>query len=102
MAELKLTNTPATATVSDCDIERILAYSKSWRLKFSNAVWYVVTSKREGNKVRTIRLHRFIMNCPVGMTVEHKDGDALNNDRENLECMSYASNTKRMHSRIKG
>ena len=102
MAELRLTNSPALATVSDCDIDRVLALSKSWRLKFSNAVWYVVTSVREGQHVRTVRLHRFIMDCPAGKTVDHLDADALNNDQENLEIVSYAVNTKRMLCRNGG
>ena len=102
MADLHLTNCTIPASVSDCDLERVLALSKSWRLKKSNAVWYVAASVREGRHVRTIRLHRFIMNCPDGKTVDHKNGSAMENERENLEVVSYATNTKRMLCRIGG
>lgn len=102
MADLFLTNCPVCASVSDCDLERVLALSRSWRLKKSNAVWYVVASVREGRNVRTIRLHRFIMNCPSNMTVDHINGNAMENERENLEIVSLTTNVKRMYARIGG
>jgi len=102
MADLHLTNCTISASVSDCDLERVLALSRSWRLKKSNAVWYVVASVRGGRRVKTVRLHRFIMNCPSDKTVDHKNGNAMENERENLEVVSYAVNTKRMLCRIGG
>lgn len=40
------------------------------------------------------KLHRVITNCPVGMEVDHIDGNRLNNRRENLRICTRAQNAK--------
>jgi hypothetical protein len=37
-------------------------------------------------------LHRFIMNAPKGMEVDHIDGDLLNNQKSNLRLCTHAQN----------
>lgn len=46
--------------------------------------------------------HRILAHCfkggiPEGMTVDHLDGDKLNNDLDNLEIVTHAENTKRAY-----
>jgi hypothetical protein len=43
-----------------------------------------------GSKI--IYLHREIMNPPAGVLVDHKNGDALDNRRDNLRLATYAQN----------
>lgn len=48
-------------------------------------------------------LHRILAHCfkggiPEGMTVDHLDGDKLNNDLDNLEIVTHAENTKRAYA----
>jgi len=57
---------------------------------------YAARSQRDGKAVRTIRMHRFIMDCPVGMEVDHKDANRLNNRRTtNLEIVTRQENLRR-------
>ena len=37
-------------------------------------VFYVKNSVRTGGKTKSIRLHRFLVDCPEDMIVDHKDG----------------------------
>ena len=78
------------ALVSDEDFKWINEYK--WYAKKSNrssryyaarSVWVVneVTGKKYN---KTIWMHRFIVNAPVGMETHHKDCTPLNNIRENL------------------
>jgi hypothetical protein len=71
--------------------------------------WYVLN----GYVVRTIAgvaeyLHRLIMACPPGLTVDHKDQDKMNNRRSNLRICSVNQNLqnrgkfKNSTSRFKG
>lgn len=43
---------------------------------------------------RTRYLHRAIMDAPAGMTVNHKDGNGLNNCRSNLEVVTQGDNMR--------
>lgn len=43
-------------------------------------------------KGRTIYLHRFIMDAPKGVQVDHRDGDGLNNLRGNLRFATQTLN----------
>lgn len=60
------------AIVDDCDYERLVSMG-SW-------YYHDGYAKREGN----VRMHRVILDAPVGTYVEHKDGDKLDNRRSNL------------------
>ena len=58
--------------------------------------------ERENNRCYTVRLangqiiymHRIIMNAPAGKVVHHKDGEGLNNTKENLIIVTVAENNR--------
>src|ERR1700730_10728212 len=58
-------------------IERILTFGR-WHVSFANGKPYV----RSGSEATM--LHRFIMNCPDGQDVDHRDDNGLNNVDDNL------------------
>jgi len=77
-------------TVSDCDYERLNKYK--WYAKKSAYNWYAARSDYSNGKQTTIRMHRFIMNCPKNMEVHHPDRGSLNNQRENLVVTTKSQN----------
>lgn len=43
---------------------------------------------------RTVLMHRLIAGEPKGLQVDHRDGDGLNNRRENLRAATHADNQR--------
>jgi hypothetical protein len=43
-------------------------------------------------KGKSLKMHREIMNAPVGLVVDHKNGDGLDNRKENLRVVTRTQN----------
>lgn len=72
--------------IDDDDYEKIKTYR--WHaLKHPNGFYIQTTINR-----KTIRLHRFLMDFPPGMDIDHIDGNTLNNKKCNLRICSRARN----------
>ena len=80
--------------ISDCDAEKVKSHN-----------WYIKTGWRKGQEVyfacttprpnrKCLILHRFIVDCPKGMVVDHINGNTLDNRRENLRICTPAENTR--------
>lgn len=59
--------------------------------------WYAVATARGGY---TLRMHRILTQATSGQQVDHKDGDGLNNRRDNLRTCT-ASENQRNRKKIK-
>lgn len=84
-----------TAFVSREDAARVLAYkwwptlnSTKGRNGTRKEKWYA-QARVDGKQVY---LHRFIQNFPVGLVVDHIDGNGLNCTRSNLQNITQAKN----------
>jgi hypothetical protein len=84
--EIELTQ-GKVALVDDADYECLN------RLK-----WYAVCNHghyyayREMSKDKFMLMHRLILNAPAGLFVDHRDGDGLNNQRDNLRLATNSQN----------
>lgn len=83
--------------VDDLDYERLNQWK--WYANKQHNTWYAVRGIRDYGKVTMIRMHREILHTPVGMDTDHKDGDGLNNRRNNLRCATTAQNHQNGRSR---
>jgi hypothetical protein len=79
------------ATVDHEDAERLLPY-KWYHFAGSVGREYAATSIGGRRNRVTIYMHRFILDAPKGMQVDHRDGDGLNNTRANLRLCTGAQN----------
>ncbi len=89
MKEIQLTQ-GKIAIVDDESYERLNQYK--WYAWWSGWVWYAVRNIRINNKVEKIYMHREIMLAPKGIPVDHRNGNGLNNLKENLRLCNNQQN----------
>lgn len=85
------------AWVSDRDYARVRVYK--WQAHKDPRNWYAVRSSGRPKRTR-IMLHRFILDAPTGIEVDHRDGNGLNCQRRNLRLATHLQNTsnRKLHS----
>jgi hypothetical protein len=113
--QIKLTNSNKIATIDDADYDLIKDYVW-WEHKISDKLSYAygmkLPRKRRGEQV--VKMHRLIMGLNKGdSSLDHIDGDGLNNSRGNLRPITMAQNlqkanfdparnSKKVHSKYRG
>lgn len=88
MKEIQLTR-GKVALVDDEDFAE-LNKIKWWAGQERGGVTYAQGWIKETKSRR--RMHQILINAPKGMQIDHKDGNGLNNQRENLRLASTGSN----------
>lgn len=79
------------ATVSDEDYKKVSQHK--WTLLKGRAKRYArKTTRYPDGRQGTLYLHRFILNSPPQLHIDHIDGDGLNCVRENLRVASPLNN----------
>lgn len=76
------------AIVDDEDYEKVSQYKWHYSTKTRSVKGYAQRKIKNGDTY----MHRFIMNCPKDKVVDHKDGDTLNNKKDNLRICSQSKN----------
>jgi len=92
MREISLSNGKA-ALVSDEDYRRVSKLT--WSDRGGGYARARFKRSAGGDGYQVVYLHRFIMNPPDGLVVDHIDGNPLNNTRENLQIISQSQNGMR-------
>ena len=91
MVEVPLTQ-GKVALIDDEDAERVLAYKWCARWDKSCRRWRALRYASGKHKGRAAFLHRFIMNAPDGVQVDHINQDPLDNRRLNLRLATNSQN----------
>ena len=90
MREIQLTQ-GQVAFVDDKDYEWLNSFN--WCATKDRSNYYAVRSTRISGKKRNQRMHKLIMGTtPKGMMIDHKDGNSLNNQRNNLRFVTNSQN----------
>lgn len=92
MKEINLTQ-GKVAIVDDGDFD----WLSKWKWTY-NQNGYAVRNVKQGHKQTRIYMHRAIMNAGR-LKVDHKDGDTLNNQRQNLRLCSQSQNIQNSRKR---
>lgn len=87
--EIELTQ-GKVAIIDDEDYEIVSKHN--WRAYKDKNTYYAITRYEHTPPYSQISLHRFIMNDPEGMVVDHIDGNGLNNKKENLRIVTRQQN----------
>ena len=76
--------------VDDEDYERFSRFS--WFAQAAGDGFCATRRQRENGKKLAIYLHREIVNAPIGLEVDHINGNPLDNRRSNLRLCTHAQN----------
>ena len=90
MKEILLTQNKVTF-VDDEDFERLNKHKWSV-MKHRNTFYASRHSTTLNGKRNTIRMHREIMSVPKGVAVDHKNGNGLDNQKNNLRLATNQQN----------
>jgi hypothetical protein len=80
------------ALVDDEDYQRVMAAGPWHAHVHKNSVYAAHTGPRIRQKQKVLQLHTLILNVHHSIRVDHKDGDGLNNQKENLRVATRAQN----------
>ena len=82
------------------DLEKVKTHI--WCVSYDPTIknFYVTCTDRTGEKQTSIRLHRFILDAPNNMHVDHIDGNPLNNQKENLRLCTHQQNSYNRKKRV--
>jgi hypothetical protein len=98
--EIKLVNSDKIVLVDDEDYDS--ANMHPWR---ESQYGYAVYCKAVNKRSHTFLMHREIMNAPKGLSVDHVNGEKLDNRKSNLRIVTHSQNmfnTKRYSTNKSG
>lgn len=96
MKEIQLTKGYA-AIVDDDDYEKVNQYK--WYAQTKRYVQYARRVAYKNGGQFTVSMHRFVMDCPDDMQVDHINHNGLDNRKENLRICTNQENSRNMIKR---
>ena len=84
-----------TILVDECDAD--LVRNHNWSFVSAPNTYYAKYMKMGV----CYYLHREIMNAPPGMSVDHINGNGLDNRRENLRIVTHGENMRKREGRVR-
>lgn len=64
----------------------------NWHAIKGGGLWYAVRGVNVGGKIHRIFMHRYLMLAVAGQSIDHVNGDGLDNRLENLRVCSHQQN----------
>ena len=84
------------AIVDDEDYEIIKRFK--WSVNKCSHTSYVQTGiRKDKGKYTTLTMHRFLLNPPDGLHVDHRNGNGLDNRRSNIRLCTSRQNAQNRH-----
>jgi hypothetical protein len=72
-----------------------LILARKWHIcDRKRGIYFATSVLFPDGKWRDVKLHRFIMECPPGLLIDHKDGNHLDCRRQNLRIATTVQNTR--------
>jgi hypothetical protein len=80
--------------ISTSDLERAMEYPNTWYPQWRphTKSFIGIGNQQKDDVIKRFKLHRWLINAPEGMVVDHINRNTLDNRRENLRVISNAQN----------
>jgi len=91
------------ALVDDEDVEKVLQFSWHAHKRKSSGCWYAMSDFPGRTKARRYTpLHRFVMNALPGEEIDHRNGDGLDCQKQNLRRVTQQQNKQGFTRKCEG
>jgi hypothetical protein len=97
MKEIQLTK-GFVALIDDEDYDLLIQFN--WHVRDDRNNLYAATNLAINGRGRTVPMHRIIMNTPLGLEVDHRDHNGLNNQKHNLRNCTRTENGRNCRPKI--
>lgn len=87
--------------IDDEDLEAVSRHK--WHMvdtKGNNHEYARTSIKQPDGRLRKVRLHRFLMQPPSDMVIDHINGNGLDNRRSNLRICTHSQNTMNQKAQV--
>lgn len=78
------------ALVDARDLARVSRYR--WHVVRRGQVSHAMRTVKADGRKRTVFMHRWLLDAPAGLEVDHRNGNGLDNRRSNLRLATHAQN----------
>jgi hypothetical protein len=93
MIEIPLTQ-GCVALIDECDADKVLQFNWTVSVNKKRQLAYVRRNVTVRGKTRSVFLHRFLLDPPPHLEVDHINGNGLDNRRSNLRLATPAENRR--------
>lgn len=87
-----------TVLINLDDVDKIK--NNCWVLQYTKGINNFYVQTKDQNTKNTIRLHRYLMNCPKDLVVDHINHNTLDNRKSNLRICSQSENMINTNKRV--
>lgn len=95
VVSIYMTSRTGEISVGYADVEDLpLIQSRTWYVMYNGKIKYVSSnySRKLDGKRGAVYLHRLVANAPLGLVVDHKNHDTLDNRKSNLRVCTQGEN----------
>lgn len=90
------------ALVDNEDFERLNQWKWFYAETYSGYSGYATRKVKIEDKYRNVYMHRYILNCPKSLQVDHINGNTLDNRKKNIRLCNRSENIQNSYKHRKG
>jgi hypothetical protein len=88
------------AIVDEEDYERVSQHR--WGVEKGKNTFYALSRRKYETAGQNLRMHRLVVECPPDMLIDHRNGNGLDNQKQNLRICTNTQNMQNQRKQHRG